>query len=136
MSHVWEEEDWILVATGGSHDFELQTTLQCDLCDRHIPAFILCETCKHNKRPKKEEDIMVEEKIKEEVLIECEICGKKESSLFHCEFCEKKLCRECRFGDDVVQTGVKCCQEKERPKPTFWVHKSHQKLFQEFLSLH
>ena len=138
MPHTWEEDDWILVSTGWSQDFELKTNLQCDLCDRHIPAFILCEICKNNKESTvQREEEPFEKKEIDKPVYECEICGKKDTIWFSCEFCKKKLCQECKFGDQIVRSGIQCCDEKKNTtNPYGVVRKSHQTLFKEFLALY
>jgi hypothetical protein len=145
-----EEEDWIFVVKDYTKE-DYKVDLKCDLCDRNISAFILCDRCKTNQRPITKNPSFHDKKEEKD----CQECKKKFHSLFPCEFCLEEICVECKFGDDCIQKGKHDCQlskmdetENFSSSPTesvyssspttktfFFSHPSHEKLFQEFLSL-
>lgn len=140
-----EELDWIMVFDG-FEEFEIRQNLTCDLCERSIPSFVLCQTCK-NAREKNRPEQPPCAGI-------CRFCEKDVSVLYSCEKCPNKLCMECKFGDDLMPEGVNCCElgkkkeednietkkELESTSSSFGkspaVKPEHLKLFEEFLELH
>jgi len=42
----------------------------------------------------------------------CEWCEnkKKISEMITCGDCNKKFCKDCKYGDDVIPTGFNCCE--------------------------
>lgn len=145
-----EEKDWIMVFDG-FEEFEVSHKLKCDLCDRSIPCFVLCQKCKTAQNK-----MTLQENVRAGI---CQFCEKEVSVLYSCDRCSSQLCFECKLGDETIPGGINCCEvflkteeeqnekeevakiatEEEQQKITFGkspvVKPEHLKLFGEFLEL-
>lgn len=155
-----DERDWIFVFDG-NEEFEIQRQIQCDLCDKKIPSFILCKDCKKRHRPleKNKNSVQKEDESESTILFlekkdRCDFCERDVQNVIYCKQCHWKLCENCKFGDDLIPEGVNCCEYKKlresiqeeeikekdppsiqsEPKPIV-IPAEHRKLYKEFLEL-
>lgn len=108
-----EDHAWLLIDEDEDGFLSIKKDACCDICEKKIPILILCKDCKERrqahvkKHPKEEQGI-------------CNFCERTVSLLFCCPNCKWNLCRECKYGDDLIQEGINCCEYKElikQPSP-------------------
>jgi hypothetical protein len=104
-----------LVKHNELEELDVSNNMISDIGLRCLKKLSFCKNIKKiiiegNYGPSEETLYELKELPIQEYMNECDFCEKSVDKLIYCSKCKRKLCVDCKYGDDVTPEGINCCE--------------------------